>query len=248
MTTINILIVEDDPIIAADIGASLQQMGFGVTDTIEAGEEVLNSIAKNKPDVVLMDIQLEGELDGIQTAHLLNEQFPLPIIFLTANTDRDTFDRAKETQPYAFLSKPFDSFDLEHGIELAIQKFAEFQDVQNKTGEEKPDGPIILTDRIFLKDHRQHIVKIFLKDLLFIRAQGNYCDIFTKEKKFTITSNLKNFERKLDDASFVRVHRSFLINLYQLDEIGDAFLHLKGHKIPLALTYKENFYSKLKMI
>lgn len=247
MESINILIVEDDPIIAADIEASLQQMGYGTTEIIETGEQVMDSIARYLPDLVLMDIQLGGKMDGIQTAHLLNEKHPLPIIFLTANTDRSTFDRAKETLPYAFIGKPFDSFDLERGIELAIRRFNNSQNQPEKQGGVE-DDTVILTDRIFLKDTRQFLVKVFLKDILFIQAQGNYCDIFTKEKKYTITSNLKNFEQKLDDRYFVRVHRSYLVNLNHLDEIGDLYLHLKGHEVPLAQSYRAEFFSKLKLM
>lgn len=246
MDNIQVLIVEDDAIIAADIEASLSQMGFGVTDVLEAGEQVLESISKKKPDLVLMDIQLEGDMDGIQTAHLLNEKYPLPIIFLTANTDRVTFDRAKETLPYAFIGKPFDSADLERGIELAIQKFAGAKTEKNNP--ESEGDTVILTDRIFLKDKRKFLVKVFLEDILFIHAQGNYCDILTKEKKYTVTSNLKNFEYKLDDKNFVRVHRSYLVNLKHIDEIGDLYLHLKEHQIPLAQSYRANFFSKLKLM
>ncbi len=246
MGKIQVLIVEDDPIIAADIKTSLLEMGFGVTNLVESGKAALDSIAANPPDLVLMDIRLEGEMDGIETAKRINEQMPLPLIFLTANTDRTTFERAKLTQPFAFLSKPFDVFALEHSIELAIQNFSEFQ--KSEKAPASKENTQVLLDRIFLKDHRNRIVKIQLNEILFIQAQGNYCDIFIQGKKITVAFNLKNVTKKIDDDSFARVHRSYLINLKQLDEIGDAFLHIKGHKIPLAYSYREGFYSKLKMI
>ena len=104
---IKILIVEDEMIIAANISLQLSTLGYDVTGIVPRGEEALLHIRQNQPDIVLLDIQLKGKLDGIETAQVMQIDYDIPIIYLTANADDDNFNRAKSTHPYAFISKPF---------------------------------------------------------------------------------------------------------------------------------------------
>ena len=124
MKKIRVLIVGDEPIIAADLEDRLAEMGYEVAQQCASGEEALLFLVKENIDLVLMDIQLEGEWDGIQTAQMILEKRLIPIIYLTSNADDATFERAKETQPAAVLSKPFRGKDLKHAIELAIPRSA----------------------------------------------------------------------------------------------------------------------------
>ncbi len=120
MKKIRVLIVEDEPIIAADLEDRLIAMGYEVADQCSSGEEALRLLQRENADLILMDIQLDGALDGIETAQKILEKNLLPIIYLTSNTDDATFARAKSTHPAAFLTKPFRGKDLQHAIELAI--------------------------------------------------------------------------------------------------------------------------------
>ena len=115
-----ILIVEDEMIIAANISLQLTSLGYEITAIIPRGEEALVHIKKNRPDIVLLDIRLKGEIDGIETAQIMQKSFNIPIIYLTANADDSHFNRAKTTNPYAFISKPFKKLDLQRAIELTI--------------------------------------------------------------------------------------------------------------------------------
>ena len=101
--SIKILVVEDEMIIGAKISMQLSELGYEVTGILPRGEEVLNHLKENKPDIVLLDIQLKGKMDGIETAALVEQHFQIPVIFLTANTDDATFNRAKTTRPAAFI-------------------------------------------------------------------------------------------------------------------------------------------------
>ena len=240
MESISVLVVEDDPIIAADLGASLERMGYQVTETIAAGRDVLNAVMRGQPDLVLMDVQLEDDVDGIEVAHRLNQAMPTPIIFLTANSDEATFERARETVPAAFVAKPFDAVDLQRGIELAIRNFGRVE-----PEEEHESEAFVLPDRIFVRDSRRRLVKVGLEDVLYIQAQGNYCDIHLANDTHTVTCNLKNLLSRLDGNRFARVHRSYLINVQQMDMIGDVYIHLKGKKVPLGQSYRHSFLSRL---
>ena len=107
MAGVRIIIVEDEPLVALDLKRQLEKTGFEVIQVFESGEEILEFLNQEQPDIILMDIQLFGALDGIDTAHQINKNYEIPILFLTANTDKTTFNRAKLTFPHAFLSKPF---------------------------------------------------------------------------------------------------------------------------------------------
>jgi len=120
-TPARILIVEDEMIIAANLSLELTSLGYEVTGIIPRGEEALMHIRENQPDILLLDIQLKGEIDGIDVATQMQKDFDIPIIYLTANTDDAYFNRAKETKPHAFISKPFKKRDLQRALELTIK-------------------------------------------------------------------------------------------------------------------------------
>ena len=125
MEKIKILIVEDEMIIGANIALQLSSLGYDVIGIIPRAEEVLPKIRENTPDILLLDIYLKGDLDGIELAHIIQKEFKIPIIYLTANADDAHFNRAKTTNPYAFISKPFKKLDLQHAIELTILRIQE---------------------------------------------------------------------------------------------------------------------------
>lgn len=117
-----ILIVEDESIVSAHLKHSLQKMNYETAEIISSGEESLNYLENNSVDLIIMDIQLNGKLDGIQTAKHIQEKFSLPLIFLTAYLDDETLMQAKKSEPYGYILKPFDEKDLRLNIELALVK------------------------------------------------------------------------------------------------------------------------------
>ena len=125
MSKIKILIVEDEPIIAADLRNQLNKLDYLVSSILESGEEAIDFVREKQPDVILMDIQLAGEMDGIEAAMEISKSHSIPIIFLTSNVDPTTFKRAQSANPNSFLSKPFRITDLIHSIELALSEKVE---------------------------------------------------------------------------------------------------------------------------
>jgi two-component system cell cycle sensor histidine kinase/response regulator CckA len=120
MEKAQILIVEDDAIIAMDIESQLKQLGYGVTAKVGYGEQAIEKVKENTPDVVLMDIILKGEMDGIDAAREIHTQFDIPVVFLTAFADKNRLERAKLAYPFGFILKPFQNKDLEITIEMAL--------------------------------------------------------------------------------------------------------------------------------
>ena len=121
-TPLTILVVEDDPIIGLDLKGTLQSVGYKVVGPVVSGEEAIQVAAEVSPDLMLMDINLRGELDGIDTVKEIAKKQSIPTIFLTANSDEKTLQRAMLTIPFGYLIKPFDPFELRSSIEVAIQR------------------------------------------------------------------------------------------------------------------------------
>jgi PAS domain S-box-containing protein len=117
-----ILVVEDERIVALDIKNRLEDLGYQVPAMASSGQEAIDKAQETKPDLVLMDIRLEGEMDGIEAAEAIRLRFYIPVLYLTALTDEETLRRAKATQPFGFLVKPFENRDLYSTIEVALHR------------------------------------------------------------------------------------------------------------------------------
>ena len=122
MNTSRIFIVEDEGIVAMEIKDRLTAMGYCMTGSAASGEKALELISAQRPDLVLMDIQLQGAMDGITAAEKIRRRFHLPVIFLTAYSEESTLERAKRVQPSGYLLKPFDDRELKSAIEIALYK------------------------------------------------------------------------------------------------------------------------------
>lgn len=120
MTTVNILIVEDEPLVAEDIAYTLKAINFSVAGIAYNGNEALDMLEKLRPDAALLDITLGEGPDGIEIATVINKKYGIPVVFLTSHADRITINRVKETNPAAYLVKPFDENDLMTSLEIAI--------------------------------------------------------------------------------------------------------------------------------
>ena len=122
MSSKRILIVEDEAVVALDLRMQLEDMGYAITGIAASGEAALTAVEQNGPDLVLMDVRLQGKLDGIEAAAELRRTSDTPVIFLTAHNDTLTVERAAQTAPYGFVTKPFQPRELRAGIEVALAK------------------------------------------------------------------------------------------------------------------------------
>ncbi|WP_100629032.1 response regulator [Algoriphagus formosus] len=238
-----ILIVEDDMIIAANISLQLSKLGYEVTGIESRGEDAVNHAIENHPDIILMDIQLKGGMNGIDAAKKIQEKTAIPLIYLTANADEASFQKAKETKPYAFISKPFNKLNLERTIELVAEKIKE-----EKIETEDSDSLIeSLDDRIFIRNNGK-LIKLMLDEILYIEADRNYCNIFTNSQNYLIVSPLNAFCQKIESRDFLRVHRSYVVNLKKLDAVADSHLEIMRKVIPISKMYKEDLMRSIRKV
>ena len=129
MNNIKILIAEDEQIVAKNIEKRLTADGYQVVASVSTGEDAIEKAKLYSPDIILMDIKLKGKIDGIETADILRRNFQLPVIFLTSYADEETFQRAKSTEPFGYLIKPFDNKELNRVVELALYKNKIYQEL-----------------------------------------------------------------------------------------------------------------------
>lgn len=242
-----ILVVEDEMIIGAKISMQLSNLGYEVTGILPRGEEAIAHVKENNVDIILLDIQLKGKIDGIETATQIKKQFNIPVIYLTANADEATFNRAKATAPAAFISKPFKQLDLQRAIELTISRMGGNEPDPAAGHNLNNEEPVILNDRIFVRC-RDKMIKIMISDIWYIEADRNYSRIFTPGKEYLLATTLKAIEEKLSAQLFVRIHRSYLINLSHVDEVGESHVVIANKSIPLSAGLKEHLLEKIQTL
>lgn len=231
-------------IIGAKISMQLTNLGYEVSGLLSRGEDVPYHVTENRPDIILLDINLKGSMDGIETAKLLSAQGNTPIIFLTANSDEATFNRAKTVKPAAFISKPFKQIDLQRAIELTISRIEEKPLVPGTGETELEEHPSFLNDRMFVRT-KERMVKIMFDEVLFIEAVRNYSRIITRNTEYLLSITLKIIEDKLPASVFVRIHRSYLVNIKMVDEVGENHVIIGQREIPMSGGLKDNLLHRI---
>jgi DNA-binding LytR/AlgR family response regulator len=250
MAQINILVVEDEIIVSKDIQNSLKKLGYNIVGSAASGEKAIEVATSQKPDLILMDIMLKGDMNGIEAAEKIKEKLSVPIIFLTAYAEDATLSKAKMVEPYGYILKPFKEIDLKTAIEVAVYKHSKEAEIIRERDllfqivESKEEN-----DFVFIKS-KSRFVKINIKDILLIEALKDYVIIHTNEGKFTVHSTMKEIEKKFDFDNFFRVHRSYIININKIKSIEHSNILLEGYnkEIPIGGSYKENFSNKMKWV
>jgi DNA-binding LytR/AlgR family response regulator len=250
MSKVNILVVEDESIVSKDIQQSLKKLGYNVVGAASTGEVAVQLAEEKQPDLILMDIMLKGAMSGIDAATEIKEKLNIPVIYLTAYADESTLSKAKITEPFGYILKPFKEIDLHTSIEMALFKHKKetelrkerdllYSLVENKEG----------NDILFVKANSK-LVKLNTKDIYFVEALKDYVVINTANARYTIHSTMKDIQAKLSPADFIRVHRSFIVRIDKIASIDHNNIVIEGDKkvIPIGGSYKDELAQKLKMV
>ena len=250
MNKIGILVVEDENIVAKDIQQSLKKLGYDVLGISATGEDAIEKAEHTKPNLVLMDIMLKGDISGIEAADHIRLKLNIPVIFLTAYADSSTLSKAKVTEPYGYIIKPFKEIDLQTNIEIALYKHEKAKESQRERDflyslvETKSTKEVI-----FVKSNLK-LVKIYIKEIYYLEALKDYVTINTKNNRFIVHSTMKDIEKKLPPAEFVRAHRSYIIRIDKIAAIDHHFLIVDDmqKQIPISATYKIELEKRLNML
>ena len=204
-----ILIVEDEDWIAEDLKETLINAGYVVSGILDSYEKALLSLRKEQPDLVLLDIRLNGEGTGVDIAREINERWKTPFLFLSSNIDPKTMEKVLEESPHSILTKPCKPEDLIAGVQLALSK-GKIQ----VTAEESST----MDDNFFVKSEHAY-QKIEISRLLYIKGEGSYTKIQLDTERLVLRAALKDFEFLEKHPKLLKVHRSYIINTEMIDKI-----------------------------
>ena len=205
-----ILIVEDEAIVAESLQRKLEKMGYSVADICASGSDALKSIEKLHPDLILMDIKLEGNLDGIETAQSIAGKYDLPIVYLTAYADEPTLQRAKLTEPYGYVLKPFTDRELRSNIEIAFYKYQMEKELKEsekrlrKIIQEMRNGLLVVDNNWKISFANEHFLEI---------TGYAHDDIYDQDVKILLDEDNLESVSKLWQEHAIVGERSFELNI-----------------------------------
>lgn len=274
MAALKIMIVEDEVIVAKDIQRILKKLGYDALDPYSNGKKALDAIEKLHPDLILLDINLKGsEIDGVQVAEQIQQNYNLPFIFLTAFSDKSTLDRAKLTEPYGYIIKPFEENDIRTSVEIAYYKYTKDLEVRNKgnrfaTALDSLEVAVIITDAnekvIFMNKMAETLTgcvkqEILGKDIsLALKNSGNETRSMFKALAHSIVgeTNKKNSDADLPVSNGVKEHK-VSVNTFPILSVnnkinGCAFVMTSpggaGQKESVQETTDKNLYNFLENV
>ncbi|MCX6311490.1 MAG: response regulator transcription factor [Bacteroidetes bacterium] len=235
-----IFIVEDDPIIASDLQGILTDLGYTICGVAHQPFEAKKKIESEKPNLLLLDINLNSEIDGIDLATLL-KNYNIPIIFISAFTDKSTLDRVKQIQPLGYIIKPFNEKEIAITIDLAFHTISQKENSTNSIH-------TIADGSIFIRTGNNNSQKLRFEDILVMEAYDNYAYIHTTTERLMVSFTLKDLEQKMTAPFLLRVHRSFIVNTKRVEAIHNSALIIGKHEIPIGKSYKEEVLKLFPML
>jgi DNA-binding LytR/AlgR family response regulator len=241
---INILVVEDEPIVALDLVTGLENAGYEIAGIATNSRDAKSLFLNNPIDITLMDIHLKGEKDGIDTVKELMEIRSTPVIYLTAFTDPATITRVKNTYPAAFLTKPYRIDNVLVAIELALHNFANRGKPEENTRPVSPDDEketvVQWNDHLFIKVNYRFI-KIPIADILYVAAENSYIHLVTAERKYPLRMVLGQFMEKTGNNPLVRIHRSYAVNVDLVQSFTEQEVTIGKDTLPISKSYRDAF-------
>lgn len=238
----SILVVEDEPLIAEDICDTLNDAGYGISGIAYNAKDALRILESHSPSLALLDINLDGDMNGLELAAIIAADHEIPFIFLTSYTDKETLSKIAELGADSYITKPFNEQELITNIALAIAR-------HKKTSrhlasvEPSDDG-----EKQFFVKKGNSLIRIALSDVKYAQAFDNYTYLITDKDKILIPITLKKISERLHTRNFFRTHRSYMVNLDLVEEICDDHVRLKNLELPLSRSGKVELLKYIEML
>jgi DNA-binding LytR/AlgR family response regulator len=252
-----ILIVEDEVLIADEIQRALVRLGHNALEPVDNSDDALTVLTERKVELVLMDVNIQGDTDGIATAILVRRQFAIPVVFLTARSDSATLNRAKVAQPFGFLLKPFTDDSLRAQLEMALYNAYEVPPARLAATaapaafvtEEMATAAPNTTQfaRHFFVRHGSGHVRVAVSDILYFEALQNYVRLHTATNSYVFDSTLKELEQKLPPC-FFKTHRSHIVNMDHVQAYVEGCVLLGKEYIPVSRASKEELKNRIHLL
>lgn len=223
-----ILLVEDEKELGENIRDLLQALGYEVVGLFDQSSTVLAYLKQKPVDLILMDIMIKGELDGIQLTEKIKASYEIPVVFITAFSDQGVLERISDGAYDGYLLKPFTLQSLKSAVFLALNKRP--SKITAETG---------LKNTLKVRD-KGYVVPVPFREILFVEADGLYTKVVTEERTFVLRGILKDVIKELDKAKFIRVHKSFCINLDKIQSLNAKELTIGAYTIPIRRGFYKN--------
>jgi len=238
MPKARILIIEDEQVNVTTLTLLLKELHYEIAGIAMDYQQAIDALNEVNPDIVLVDILLGNEKDGILLGHLIKSKYNKPFIFITSLTDKETINKAALVNPDGYLVKPYNEAEIYAAIEVALNNHP------NKD-QQLPDITHI-DQHIFVKDEYKYI-KLEYNQIRYIKAEGNYILILTTERNLMIRSSLGSIKAKLPPEKFFQTHKSYIINLDFLISISGSEVFLEKESIPLSRKFKEELLKAINI-
>jgi two-component system, LytTR family, response regulator LytT len=224
MEKIKILIVEDEILIAEDLKDLLASFGMKLIAMAHDKRKALQLIEEFKPRLVLLDIRMEGEKDGLEIGEYLHHKTDISFIYITAHSDVAMVKKIVDTQPAGYITKPIKKSDLYASISLAISR-------QQLPAERK---------MLKLKDGYSFVL-IPQDEILYLESDGNYVQVVSENKKVLVRQSLDSIASELEPKQFFKIHRSYIVNTSQIIQYSRKEVQLKNHTLPVSRNLADEF-------
>jgi len=239
---LKIYIVEDMAISRASLERMIINNKYQLAGSAAKAETAWKDLQHIEVDLVLLDINLAGDKNGIWLAQQIRAHLHIPFVYLTAYGDQQTVKEVLLTKPNGFLMKPYQEPTLLTTISIA---FSNFFDSQKETI--SSESGVALHNTIFIKDKYMR-VKLVIKDIYFIKSEGNYLEIRLQNKTHVVRSKLVDFFKLLPKDTFYQTHLRYIININKIEAIGKDFITISNVDIPVVKKYKEEIDKVLSFL
>lgn len=226
------VVIEDEAVIAETLRMMLEDMGYVVPDPAMTPEDGIETVMREQPDIILMDVNLNAQIDGIQLAAEIKKMVDVPIVFITSYADQMTIERAKIVSPAGYLVKPFTAQDIFAAIEIAM--------IQKKS---LPLSNTKTASFLFIKSGTSYI-KLNPSDIDYIHSEGIYLEIVSGDKKWLVRDSFEGILDRLPQR-FFRLHKSYCVNVDKIDIVDTEFVRVGELEIPLGRTRKDELHKLL---
>jgi len=224
-----VLIGEDDVLIAEHLKTIIMSYNYEVVALAHNKDNIISNIESTMPDIALLDIRMKGKYDGIEIAEFVRQNYNFPIIFITAHSDNEILNRALETNPAGYIKKPFEPIEIKIAIDIAVKNYV----------------PLQFENALCVKDGYKSVNIPYYK-ILFLKADGVYTEIHTDKKVYVQRIGLQKLLESINASFFIQIHRSYVVNVNNIDEFFTNKLTIKNNNIPISRKYKCEVLSLFK--
>lgn len=226
MKTLKILIIEDEVLIAEDLKDLLLTFEIPKVEMAHSLSSGLDKLISFKPDIALLDVRMEGELDGLKIAEYINSDVKIPFIFITSHSDLETIKKIIELKPSGYITKPFKRSDIFACLNLVA-------------------GFLTKRNKVLIKDGHKTIIFDW-DEINYIEGEGNYINVFAGSRKVVARQSMDSIIEQLDREIYFKIHRSYIVNLNKILKFNRKEVSIGNVTIPVSRNVQEELEQKLK--